>query len=668
MGSYPRLFSPLKVGRLELSNRVMMPSMGSNLADSDGRVTRKMVEYYRARAQGRPGLMVVEAASVHPTGRVIKNHLMIHDDESLDGLGRLVEVIKGEGVPTIVQLFHAGRNAHPRLVGEPLAPSPIKGPVAKVTPRALTILEIEAMVECFARAAQRALQAGFDGVEVHAAHEYLVHQFLTPYCNRRSDAYGGDFEGRCRFAREVITAVRRALGPEPLLCVRLSGNDHVRGGLDPEQAAEIAGLMVEWGADLISVTGGVYETPHMVVPPLSQPVATHLEAATYIRERVSVPVVGVGRINSAVEAERALEGVDLVACGRAFLADPYWLDKARQGREDRTRPCIGCNQGCIDRILNDQSINCVANPWLGLEGEKFDLRPLTDGGAKVVVVGGGLAGLEAARCLGALGHQVVLFEASAKLGGQMLLAAVPPGKDEMQRLVDYYLAVVEGLETVEVRLGREATVDDVCELNPQAVVVATGSSQVLPNLPGADRAPLVTARQVLAGEVAPGKRVAVLGGGNLGSEVAHYLARKGHEVSIIELGLGIGSDLGPARRYLLRRELSQFKIRRHVRSKVWRLFPDRVSFLHIQADGQRLTADVGPVDTFVVALGSRPRESLYLALESRIKHLFLVGDALSPARMGEATSEGARAGLEIHRRYLAGELDEPHGGGKHCAA
>ncbi len=655
MGAYAKLFSPIRVGGLELPNRVIMPSMGSNLTDTKGRVTQKLIDYYLARARGRPGLMVVEAACVHRSGRVIERNLMNDQDSCLDGLRRLAGVLKDAGQIAILQIIHGGRNSHPGLVDELLAPSAVRGPTSKATPRAMTHLEIEAVVGFFARAAERALEAGFAGVEIHGAHEYLVHQFLTPYCNRRSDAYGGGVEERCRFALDVVRALRRVMGQGPILSFRLSGDDHVKKGLTPDEAARIAVLLAQAGVDLISVTGGVYETPHMVVPPLPTPPGTHLAAAARIRREVDVPVAGVGRIKTAQEAEEALESVDLVAVGRAFLADPQWLVKSSRGREKSIRPCVGCNQGCIDHVLGGMPMACVCNPWLGREAELAGLEPVEQG-TRAVVVGGGLAGLETALTLGRLGHQVVLFEAERRLGGQALLAAVPPGKEEFQKLVDFYVHALEEMDTVEVRLGQRASVQDICRCNPQVVVVATGSQAVLPNIPGADQAPLVNARQVLAGQAQVGKRVAVLGGGNLGSEVAHLLASQGHEVCIIELGLSIGADIGPARRYLLRRGLGEHKVRRYVLAQVRRLYPDRVSFLHIGPDGTRQLKDVGPLDTFVAALGARPNEELYLALEPKVKNLYLVGDVLSPARMGEATSEGLRVALEIHRRFQEGSL------------
>ncbi|MFH1060756.1 MAG: FAD-dependent oxidoreductase [Pseudomonadota bacterium] len=652
MPSYARLIRPIAVGEQRLPNRVMIPSMGTTLADDQGRVTPNMLNYYAARAAGGPGLLVVEAACIHPSGRVIEHHLMNAEAGALDGLSQLARVATAGGAKSVLQLIHGGRNSLPDASGEIIAPSALRGPTSRNTPRAMTVLEIEALVDCFARAAARAVVAGFDGVEVHGAHEYLVHQFLTPYCNQRVDGYGGDLLGRARFALEVVRATRRAIGAGPLLVFRLSGDDHVRGGLTPADAGEIALLLEEAGVDLFSVTGGVYETPHMVVPPLPMPAGTHLAAAATVKQRVKVPVAAVGRFNRPEQAEAALERVDMVAVGRAFLADPQWLNKARTGREDAIRPCIGCNQGCIDRVLEGLAVSCVANPWVG-RGGVLEAQPPAPPELGVVVVGGGLAGMEAAVSLGRIGYRVVLFEAEPRLGGQVPLAAVPFGKAEFQRLVDFYAHELAGLANVEVRLNERATVGAICACRPAAVVVASGSLPLLPQIPGADEAPMVTARQVLAGAVRVGQKVAVLGGGNLGSEVASFLAERGHEVCVIELGLSIGADLGPARRYLRRKELGEQRIRRYVRALVRRLYPDRVSFLHIAADGSRQLSDVGPVDTFVAALGARPAEDLYLALEPKVKHLFLVGDALTPARMGEATREGADAALAVHAALLA---------------
>ncbi len=657
MASYKRIFTPLEVRGVTIPNRIVIPSMGTNYADASGRVTPKMMAYYEARARGGPGLMVVEAACVHPSGKVISHHFMIHGPGGDEELAQLAQTIKRHGPAAIVQLIHGGRNAHPRLVNPAIAPSALRGPTSKVTPREMTLIEIEAIITAFAQAAQRVVAAGFDGVEVHGGHEYLVHQFLSPYCNRRTDHYGGDLAGRCRFAVELIRAIRQAIGPEKIIGLRLSGNDHVPGGLTPADAAEIAKILEDAGVDIISVTGGVYETPHYVVPPLPMPPGTHLDAAKLIKQAVSVPVAAVGRIRTPADAEQVLADVDLVAVGRAFIAEPRWASYARIGKEELIRPCIGCNQGCIDRVLRDMPITCTVNPTTGKEHEFMNLRPATNP-ARVVIVGAGIGGLEAAYTLGRLGHDVTVLEASDSIGGQLKLASVPPGKAEMMELVRFYERALGAMENVKINFGVKADESVVCRYQPQAVIVATGSEPLMPQLPGVGSAPVVSARDVLAGKAKVGKRVAVLGGGNLGTEVALHLASAGHEVCIIELGLNIGADMGPARRYLLRRELARYKVRRYVGSKVRRLYPDRVSFLRLMPDGSRQITDVGPLDTFVAALGARPNESLMLALEPKVAKVFLVGDALSPATMSEAAKEGLEAAVAIHRMAEAGELPQ----------
>lgn len=648
-----KLFRPLQVGRHSLPNRVIVPSMGTNFADGEGHVTDRMIGYYAGRAESRPGLMVCEAAAVHPSGRVVDFHLMNAANTDLEGLSRLARAIKSRGTLTVLQLIHGGRNSLDGPQGDLLAPSALRGPTRRVVPRAMTGLEIEAVVSCFARAAKRAVVAGFDGVEIHGAHEYLLHQFLTPYCNQRQDDYGGTLERRARFAVEVVRAVREAMGREPMLAFRLSGDDHVRGGLTPTDAAEIAALLEDAGVDLFSVTGGVYETPQMVVPPCPSPAGTHVEAAAKVRSAVSVPVAGVGRIATARQAEEALERVDLICVGRAQLADPLWLSRIRRGREELNRPCIGCNQGCIDRVLQGLPIHCVANPWAGREGVLEAEAPAPNGDRLVVVVGGGPAGLECAATLGDLGHRVLLYEAEARLGGQLLLAAVPPGKAEFAKLVRYYEGRLERMPNVDVHLGSRATAELVCSLAPDAVVLACGSVPVHAQLPGIDQAPVVAARDVLAGRASVGQRAAVLGGGSVGAEVAHYLAKEGHDVCIIELRQEIGFDLGAARRYNLRRQLRSLGVRRYVRARVLRLASDRVTLVHTSRDGTRHLTDVGPVDTFVTALGAQPVEDLFLELEPRVSPLLLIGDALSPAHLGEATSEGARAALAVHDALLS---------------
>ena len=647
---YRLLFEPCELGRFELPNRIVMAPMGSNLATVKGEVTEQLIDHYRARAEGGAGLIVIEGTSVHGSGRGYPRQLSAADDSFLEGLRALAEAIHKAGARVLLQLHHGGRNTDPRISGRPpLGPSPIRSPVGQYTPESMSLDQIELMVEAFGRAAERAREAGFDGVELHGAHEYLIHQFMTPYCNQRTDGYGGELENRLRFPLEIIGRIRRRL-KESLLSFRLSGSDHVAGGLTVDETEEMARRLKAAGVDLISVTGGVFETPQLLIPPLDTPHGTHLELASRIREATGGPVAGVGRITSPAMAELALKRgqVDLVACARAFLADPGWPAKARTGEWRTIRRCVGCNQGCIDYFFAGYPITCLYNPRAGHDSE-LALRPAKKKRA-VVVVGAGPAGLEAARVLDLMGHRVTLLEQEERIGGQVNLALRPPGKGEFKQVIDYYTQAL-ARSRVELMLGIRAGPETIRDLSPEAVVVATGALPLEDSMKGLPGPNTFSAHQVLGGKVQAGDKVVILGGGNVGLETAHLLLSLGRKVTVIEMGRQIGQDLGPARRYLLMRRLRELKLRRMVNCRVRRIHSDRVSFIRTKDNGQRVYQELTGVDTFINALGVRPLDDLALELEEEgtipRERVLLVGDALNPGKILDAVTEGARSGLRI---------------------
>ena len=646
MNPYRLLFEPFQLGRLTLRNRIVMPPMGTNLANGEGEATQQLIDYYTVRAKGGAGLIVIEGTEVHPSGRGFPLQLAVSRDGHIEGLSRLAASIKEAGTAVLLQLHHGGRNTDPRVSGrQPLAPSALRGPVGRVTPEEMSLDQIELMVEAFGRAAERALEAGFDGVELHGAHEYLIHQFISPYTNKRTDAYGGDLDNRLRFALEIIQRIRKKLGGA-ILSFRLSGEDHVPDGLTVEDGIAAAKKLAPAGLDLISVTGGVYETPYMLIPPLPIEHGTHLALAQRIKEAVATPVVGVGRINSPALAELALKRgqADLIACGRAFLADPEWPLKAREGDWPAIRRCIGCNQGCIDSFFAVRPISCLYNPVSGHEAQ-LAIKP-TANPQKIVVVGAGPAGCEAARVLDLMGHTVVLLEKSDRIGGQVNLVCLPPGKDEFKEVIRFYEEAL-ARSRIEVRLGQEAEAETVLDEAPVAVVVATGAVPLEPDIPGIDNPSVVTAHEVLEGRVELGGKVVILGGGNLGLETANYILDMGRQVTVIEMGQQVGQDLGPGRRYLLMRRLREMKLKRLVRCKIRRIHPDRVSYVRQDKNGQRSHQELVGVETFVNAMGVRPLDQLALDLEGRHERILLVGDCLSPGKILDAVSEGARAAFQI---------------------
>lgn len=484
-----KLFEPIALRGVDIPNRIVMPPMTTRLATPEGVVTPELIRYYVARAEGGAGLVTVEMCSPEPAGRHRSGEIGILDDRFLPGLRELTSQLKAAGARTAIQIGHAGGHTREDVTGvPPVAPSSLPHEVQEVDVRTVVPLElsrggIRVVVDAFAGAAERAKRAGFDVVEIHGAHGYLIAQFLSPLDNRRRDEYGGSLRNRARFALEVIQACRERVGDYPLI-FRFSADEYAPGGLTLDEAREIAPWFVEAGADALHVTGGCYRSRPsgaLMIPPMGYPEATFLHLARAIKARVTVPVIAVGRLHDPTLAERlVVEGqADMVALGRQLIADPEWPRKVREGRLDEIRPCVACNT-CVDGMREGARLQCLVNPLSARETE-FELRP-ADRARSVLVVGGGPAGMEAARVLALRGHRVMLAERGRELGGQLRLAAKAPIFQNVEtdapvllRLVDYLARQLEKAG-VDVRLGRAVTTDLVRELRPDIVVLATGAS------------------------------------------------------------------------------------------------------------------------------------------------------------------------------------------------
>lgn len=487
------LFEPIRIRGVEIPNRIVMPAMTTRLAAPDGTVTPELCAYYLARAEGGSGLITVEMGSPHPGGRHRAREVGLYDDRFVPGLRELTARLKAAGARVGIQIGHAGGYARRDVTGyPPAAPSAVPRLVhevdtRRVVPEALTREGIRDLVRSFADAAGRMKRAGFDLVELHGAHGYLIAQFLSPLDNRRTDEYGGTLPNRARFALEVVEACRQRVGDFPLI-FRFSADEYAPGGLTLDDTREVARWLAEAGVDALHVSAGCYRSvpsAAVMIPPMNYPDGVFLHLAGAIKALVDVPVIAVGRLHAPELVRRVVaEGrADLVALGRQLIADPEWPRKVREGRADEIRPCVSCNT-CVDTMRDGRRISCLVNPVAAREGA-YRLVPASDP-KRVLVAGGGPAGLEAARVAAERGHRVVLAERSDRLGGQLRLAARAPLFQNAETNPAVLLGFVEFLARgvaragVEVRLGQAVTPEVVRALRPDVVVLATGASYRAP--------------------------------------------------------------------------------------------------------------------------------------------------------------------------------------------
>lgn len=635
------LWQPARIGRMELRNRMAMPPMVTNYGTADGFVTDRTRCYFEARARGGVGLVIVETTYVHPRGRAFSNQLGISDDAFIPGLERLSSAIHSQGARAAIQLHHGGRMADTLLTGEePVGPSLLAGPGGDM-PRELTVSEIGRLVEYYARAAVRAKRAGFDGVELHAAHGYLIDQFISRSSNKRKDEYGGDLPNRARFLVEIIRAIRAAAGKDFAVWPRINGRQYGMRATTPlEEAQQVARMAQEASADAIHVSAGGPLAPVGLTTPKFVP-AVIADLAEGIKKAVTVPVIAVGRITPEAGERMLREGkADLIAVGKGLLADPDLPNKARAGRLEDINPCIIC-MSCLEDLRRPgiTGIRCRVNPDLGREGEvKTSPAERT---RKVLVVGGGAAGMEAAIAAALRGHEVTLWEKESRLGGQLVAASVPPHKDRMETLRAFLQTQLEK-RGVRVEAGRQATAADIEEMKPDVVVVATGAKPKVPDIPGLPGAHAVQAVDVLEGKAEVGERVVVIGGEVVGCETAEYLAEKGKRVTVTRRGPEMATGVGPrVRPYLLDRL-----------DKLGVTLLTGVTYHEVTARGLLLTTSEGEkktieADTIVLAAGAVPERGPASELEARSLRAYFVGDCVRPRTVREAIEEGRHIGATV---------------------
>ncbi len=648
----PHLFSPLRIGTgLTLRNRLVSAPHTTVFAEPGGYPGPREAAYRAARARGGAGLIVLGTSIVHPSSPLDYGVLANLDDSYIPGYRLVAEAVHQHGAALFAQLNHQGAAAHGRGTGRPLvAPAPVPSFVHGEVPRALEVEEIQEIVRAFAAAAARCQRAGVDGVLIHAAHGYLLNQFLSPLTNRRTDQYGGSLANRLRLLWEVLTAVRAATGPAYPVGVRLSVDELVPGGLTLDESLEIIRRLDRGGlVDYLDVSCGI-DTDLLShgrhYPGMQLPEETWVDLAAAVKRVASVPVACAGRIGDPQRAERLLaEGtLDLVQMARALIADPDLPNKAREGRWDEIRPCLYISSGCLGRLYRGQPIGCVQNPTVGQERELDEIPPAARA-RRVVVVGGGPAGMQAAVVARQRGHHVVLFERAPHLGGQMWTAAQAPGRADLLAGVRFLERELER-RGVDVRLGVDATRQWVLDERPDAVLVATGSDAAPfePAVPDPGR--VCSVREVLDGVARVGQRVVVVDGlGRLAAaSTADYLAARGHDVAIVTRDYAVGAHIDQTTRPIVEYRLRAAGVRQIAGTEVIGFDGSSVQ-LRDCFTGRVWSLD--GVDTLVHDLGGRPRDALYAELAGFEGEVRRIGDCLAPRELEDAYRDGFQAALAL---------------------
>jgi 2,4-dienoyl-CoA reductase-like NADH-dependent reductase (Old Yellow Enzyme family)/thioredoxin reductase len=616
--------------------------MNTNYATSDGSITQRHIEYYRERARGGIGLVIVEGAFVHPMGRGASNQISLTDDKKIEGLSKLAKAIQAEGAKVAIQLYHGGRQASSLILrAQPVSASDVPCKLVGETPRPLTLEEIEETIGAYAEAARRVKEAGFDFVEIHAAHGYLVNQFLSPATNLRKDKYGGDLTGRTRLLLEIIQRIKEKAGENfPIIC-RLNGDDYYEGGLTLVDAKKIAQIIEKTGVSAIHVSGGIYDSANgESTAPMWLPRGFMVPLAQAIKSVTRVPVIAAGRINDFRLAEEIVEKgqADLVSMGRALIADPEAPRKAIEHREAEIRPCIACNEGCINMLFLSKPATCVLNAAVGKE-EEFRFKP-AQRTKKILVIGGGVGGMEFARISALRGHHVSLYERNSELGGQVLMGSVPSYKYELKNIVPYFRHELQRLG-IDLHLEEEVTESIVDNMAPDTVCIATGSTSALPNIPGIKSKNVVLATDVLSGKATVGDQVAILGGGEIGLETGYHLAEQGKKVTIIEQMKKVGTEMIPAFNSYVRHKFAEFGGKLITSAKVTEIKEDGAFY---EKDGERSQEKA---DTVVIALGTVPNTILVDSLRKRIPETYVVGDAAKRGKIMDAIHGAAEIARKV---------------------
>ncbi|MBW2503770.1 MAG: mycofactocin system FadH/OYE family oxidoreductase 2 [Deltaproteobacteria bacterium] len=651
---FQNLFSPLKLGKVEVKNRISFQPHLTNLAEKNLPSERQMY-YWGERAKGGAGLIITEELTVHPTDMAYEKLIDVYHAEVVPGFRKITDYVHQFDSKIFAQLNHNGQQGDGSLSRLPVwAPSPVPDVLFRETPKIMEAEDIEEVARFYALSAEHVRQGGFDGVELQFGHSSLARQFLSPLTNLRQDEFGGSLENRMRAPLMFIEAVRKTVGDDYTLGVRMCADEMIPGGLDLAQVQEICALFEASGLiDFMDLSIATFYNLYLVEGSMHTPLGYTIPLAAGVREKIKLPVFCTGRINDPVMAEKVLAAgqADMIGMCRALICDPFLPKKAEEGRLEDMRYCIACNQGCIGRIGMNKTVGCVQNPAVGLEKQwgEGTLKPAPIK-KKVVVVGGGPGGMWAAKMAGRRGHDVTLFDRNDALGGQVLTGMKGAGRDEFGVIIRNESEQVDKAG-VKVKLETEVNADDVLAENADTVIVATGSTCKPHPVGGADGPAVFNVWQVLDSKPELGEKVCLIDydGHHRATATAEYLADQGKTVHIITSSLFIGAELGPTQDLYLTRQ--------RLLTKGTTFTPD-IAVMEVAGEaGEKVVKgfnvysnewhEWGPYDSIVLAMGQAANEDLYYALKGKIKELHRVGDCVAPRKVDMAIWEGHRVGREI---------------------